>query len=201
MTVEEAESIDYRRAGLEVSFILLQTSGAHQTSYTHSATQPTMPSCINISLVIFISSLVVSMGYILPDTDYQEKQLLQLKQIMEEDHDRNSLQEDLNMQDIPKEDAEYSEPYAVFEDKPTDSEIVSALLAQLDNPAQSKALYDQLVRSKVKKDSEHLSRHQPPNLPTYLLAISDRKTPSISHQRRKRSSQSIPPYLRQSRSN
>ena len=202
ITVEEAESIDYRRSGLEVSFILLQTSRAHQTSYTHSATQPTMPSCINISLVIFISSLVVSLGYRLTDTDYQEKQLLKLKQILGDDHDRNSLQEDLNMQEIPEEGLENSEPFTVLDDKPSDSEIVEALLAQLDNPGQSEALYDQLVRSKVKKDSEHLSRHQPPNLPTYLLAISDRKTPSISHQRRKRSSQTtLSPYVRQSRSN
>ena len=125
-----------------------------------------MPSCINISLVIFISSLVVSLGYRLTDTDYQEKQLLKLKQILGDDHDRNSLQEDLNMQEIPEEGLENSEPFTVLDDKPSDSEIVEALLAQLDNPDQSEALYDQLVRSKVKKDLEHLYRHQPDNLPT-----------------------------------
>ena len=67
------------------------------------------------NLVILMTSLVVSQGYVILNTDHQEKQLHQLKQLLD--------MEDLNLQQIPKE---YLKPFT--------EEIVPAISAQLDNP-------------------------------------------------------------------
>ena len=123
------------------------------------------------NLVIIMTSLVVSQGYVILNTDHQEKQLHQLKQLLD--------MEDLNLQQIPKE---YLKPFT--------EEIVPAISALLDNPTQSE---DLLARSrKVKKDSEQ------DTMPSYSLlepSISFRKTPYASPSRRKRFRKTVPPYF------
>ena len=162
-----------------------------------------LSSFTKVPLILLTFTIVDCMGYFLPDTDYQEKQLLLLSHLLEEAGPTI-------LEKNPEEYSVYDEPVDVLEVKPTDEEIVEALLKQLDNPAQSEALYEELVTSKVrpspseesletsleniisKRDSESL-RHQLDNLSTSRLAdpeISFRKTPYSS--RRKRS---IPPYV------
>ena len=128
------------------------------------------------NLVIIMTSLVVSQGYFIPNTDFH-----QLKQILEKDKNTISVMEDLNLPDIPEE---YLEPFPAVDEKTSDEDLVPAILAQSE---------DLLVRSrKVKKDSEHCT------MPTYSLlepSISFRKTPYASPLRRKQPRKIVSPYV------
>ena len=158
-------------------------------------------------MILLTSSLVECLGYILPDTDYQEQQLLLLTQLLED-----AAAGHTNIEDILEDYSDYAGPADVLEVKPTDEEIVEALLDQLDNPAQSEALYEELVRSKGRLDENNLENspnniksmkdsesliNQLHTLATSRLAnpeSSFHKTPKTLSSRRKRS---IPPFVRQ----
>ena len=158
-----------------------------------------MPSCTKISLILFASSLVECLGYILPDNDYQEKQLLMLNQLLEGADQPNAGP-------IP-DYLDYSEPIDVLELEPTDEEIVEALLKQLENPAQSEALYEELMRSKVRPQEDIIEAREnkdADNLKHQLHDLAELAHPDSAHHksinslpsRRKRS---IPPYIKQDR--
>merc|ERR1711892_394474 len=167
-----------------------------RTPTTTTHTQKTMPSCIKIALVLFASSLVECFGYILPNNDYDENQLLLLNQLLEG-------AEQTNTRRVSEDYLDYSDPINVLELEPTDEEIVEALLKQIENPAQSEALYEELMKSKVGplEDSvEESAENDSNNLTHQLHSLAELAHPEIiKHQgirqlpsRRKRS---IPPYI------
>merc|ERR1711892_297936 len=165
-----------------------------RTPTTTWDTQKTMPSCIKIAIVLFASSFAECFGYILPNNDYDENQLLLLNQLLEG-------AEQTNTRRVSEDYLDYSDPINVLELEPTDEKIVEALLKQLDNPAQSEALYEELMKSKVNEDSvEESVVNDSNNLKNQLHTLAELAHPEIiKHQgirqlpsRRKRS---IPPYI------
>merc|ERR1711892_692038 len=164
-----------------------------RTPTTTTHTQKTMPSCIKIALVLFASSLVECFGYILPNNDYDENQLLLLNQLLEGSDQTNTR----------RISVDYLDPINVLELEPTDEEIVEALLKQLENPAQSEALYEELIKSKViphEDNAEESVEIDSNNLKHQLHTLAELAHPDIIKHRGirqlpSRRKRSIPPYI------
>merc|ERR1712179_360047 len=121
--------------------------GRPPTTTTHY-TVKIMSSCAKISLLILVAGMAEC--YVLPGTDYDQDQLLLLNELLDGTDQVNSppLSEDYG---------DYSEPLNTVELVPTDEEIVEALLKQIENPAQSEALYEELMKSQG-RPSEHKNK-------------------------------------------
>merc|ERR1711915_833699 len=116
---------------------------------------------MGISALFFISScLTRCIGYVLP-REYEEQQLQLLNQLLE---------------GTPYEPEYTDDPIDVVEVQPTDEEVVEALIKQLENPAQSEAIYEELMKSRRQENidesakisinwkSSHIQRPQAENL-------------------------------------
>ena len=110
--------------------------------------------------------------------EYEEQQLLLLNQLLE---------------GTPYEPEYTDDPIDVVEVQPTDEEVVEALLKQLENPAQSEAIYEELMKSRRQEKIDEASakiEHQLEELAHPETA--SRKSLKILPSRRKRS---IPPFV------
>merc|ERR1711970_700644 len=162
--------------------------GRPPTTTTHY-TGKTMISYTKISLLVLVASIADC--YVLPSTDYDQDTLLLLNELLDGTDQVNSHRSSEDYVD-------YSEPLNTVELVPTDEEIVEALLKQIENPAQSEALYEELMKSQarpsehdINNDNEDL-KHQLHNLAE--VAHPEIRKHSILKQRRKRS---IPPFISQ----
>merc|ERR1719184_64982 len=168
----------------EVSFI----EGRPPTTTTHY-TGKIMPSCAKISLLILVAGMAEC--YVLPGTDYDQDQLLLLNELLDGT-------DQVNAPRLSEDYADYSEPLNTVELVPTDEEIVEALLKQIENPAQSEALYEELMKSQG-RPTEHNNNNDNEDLKHQLHNLAEVAHPeirkhSILKQRRKRS---IPPFISQ----
>merc|ERR1712121_239288 len=152
-------------------------------------TEKTMTICGKIPLLILVASMAEC--YALPAPDYYQDQLLLLNELLDGT-------DQVNTHRVSEDYVQYSEPVNSVELEPTDEEIVEALLKQLENPAQSEALYEELMKSQERpteynnvKDNEDL-KHQLHHLAE--IAHPEIRKHSILKQRRKRS---IPPFISQ----
>ena len=169
----------------EVSFI----EGRPPTTTIHY-TENTMTICGKIPLLILVASMAEC--YVLPTPDYDEDQLLLLNELLDGT-------DQVNTHRMSEDYAQYSEPLNSVDLEPTDEEIVEALLKQLENPAQSEALYEELMKSQARPaeyNNDEDLKHQLHHLAE--IAHPEIRKHSSLKQRRKRS---IPPFISQEISN
>merc|ERR1711915_572540 len=134
---------------------------------------------MGISALFFISScLTRCIAYVLP-REYEEQQLRLLNQLLE---------------GTPYEPEYTDDPIDVVEVQPTDEEVVEALLKQLENPAQSEAIYEELMKSRQQEKIDESAKieHQLEELAHPETA--SRKSLKILPLRKKRS---IPPFVQE----
>merc|ERR1711970_132363 len=160
--------------------------GRPPTTTTHY-TGKTMISYTKISLLVLVASIADC--YVLPSTDYDQDTLLLLNELLDGTDQVNSHRSSEDYVD-------YSEPLNTVELVPTDEEIVEALLKQIGNPAQSEALYEELMKSQARPSEHDINNDDNEDLKHQLHNLAEVVHPeirkhSILKQRRKRS---IPPF-------
>merc|ERR1712212_1336908 len=166
--------------------------GRPPTTTTHY-TGKTMISSTKISLLILVASMAEC--YVVSSTDYDQDTLLLLNELLDGTDQVNSHR-------LSEDYGEYSEPLNTVELVPTDEEIVEALLKQLENPAQSEALYEELMKSQSRDPEanvEDLVVKDSDDLKNQLHNLAEIAHPEISKHEsmRLRKKRSIPPFISQ----